>query len=110
MISIVLQSFNIVVDSGAAHQLDTAHLATEHNHATHQSEFVDLPASHASGSTEQHDSSDCHHCGHCSGSHLTWVTSKAIARFNPLLTPEIYPNPTFYLSSLSETAFRPPIV
>lgn len=67
VISIVLQSITAV--SSENHQIDANHLQTQHDHAS------DFDTSNQNAS-DDHEVNDCHHCGHCNGGHLTWITVK----------------------------------
>jgi len=71
--SIVLQSFIAVSASFDTHQLDVAHLQTEHDHATDIGSKLS-----ADKNIDEHNVNDCHHCGHCSGSHISWVSGKTV--------------------------------
>ncbi len=104
VLSIALQSFVAVANSGENHQVDSQHLQTEHSH---DSDTVE----HSNESSENsHNISDCHHCGHCQGSHSPWFvnlnSSNSIAKFLVL-------NQYFYHVHLDKSSIeeliRPPI-
>ncbi len=104
VLSIALQSFVTVANSDENHQIDVQHLQTEHSHDVDNNEFIDEL------SEDNHDIKDCHHCGHCQGSHTPWFVSKH--QSNP--TSEfIVLNQYFYLTHLDksfiEELIRPPI-
>lgn len=68
VVSIVLQSLTAVVSATPEnHQIDIEHLQIQHDHAD------DRNVSNDNVGDEQHNEKDCHHCGHCSGSHLSWI-------------------------------------
>ena len=68
VVSIVLQSLTAVVSATSEnHQIDIEHLQTQHDHDDDRNVLND------NTDDEQHDVKDCHHCGHCSGSHLSWI-------------------------------------
>ncbi|WP_440056804.1 hypothetical protein ACSLBF_18170 (plasmid) [Pseudoalteromonas sp. T1lg65] len=48
------------------HQIDAQHLSTQHQHSDDHTINKDT-----------HSSEDCHHCGHCSGTHLNLALLKA---------------------------------
>ena len=104
ILSIVLQSFVAVADTKDTHQLDSEHLKTEHSHALDQAafntDFLDT----------EHDVKDCHHCGHCQGSHAQWLASLKNAE-TPLKLIAL--NQYIYLNHLDksyvEELNRPPI-
>ncbi|QBY05914.1 hypothetical protein E2K93_16770 [Thalassotalea sp. HSM 43] len=68
VVSIVLQSFTTVVSATSqSHQVDVEHLQTQHDHQDDLNTFNDNTRD------EHHDVNDCHHCGHCSGTHMSWI-------------------------------------
>lgn len=75
---ITMQSFFVVANNQELHQPDTQHLKTEHSHKNHTidpnqpSELTKSLALSETGDAE-HNENDCHHCGHCHGSHMQWV-------------------------------------
>lgn len=83
----LFQSFSAVASSLDFHVVDPQHMQHEHDHNEHvQNALSDFQAdvgsiknantysldSHESGD-EHHNPSDCHHCGHCNGTHAQWV-------------------------------------
>jgi len=100
IVAIVCQSFGAVASAWDSHQTDSQHLQTQHSHAD------DKRATTA----DQHEIEDCHHCGHCSGSHLTWVNVEVYISQQQLIAQEVYQQQVTSLSRLTETALRPPIV
>jgi len=104
VLSIALQSYAAVANSDENHQVDTQHLQTEHSHDVDNIELV------ADSSKDKHNIKDCHHCGHCQGSHTQWFTSEK----SYFTTPDfIITNQYFYSNHLAksiiEEPFRPPI-
>ena len=104
VLSIALQSFVAVADSDENHQIDTQHIQTEHSHEADNDGFSD------DSSEDEHSIKDCHHCGHCQGSHTQWFTSEK----NHLTTPVFLTiNQYFYSNHLDksfiEELIRPPI-
>lgn len=93
--SIILQSFVSVASSIDTHNDGIEHLQTVHIHA----EINTLEETDQAG----HDIKDCHHCGHCSGSHLTWVFTKIstkIATINsPAYSPVLISHPSSYIDA-----------
>lgn len=101
IISIVLQSFVAVSASTETHQLDVEHLQSIHDHEADHSPQLD--------SDNEHDIEDCHHCGHCSGNHTSWILVKAF-------TPNLSLNNSHNFDKLislplgtSTRLYRPPI-
>jgi len=108
VISIVLQSFVAVADAEKPHQINNQHLQTEHVH-----DYDDNPDSlnkAISESDTEHNTNDCHHCGHCQGSHTQWIANKKIA---PTAADFMVFNQYSYFSHLDksfiEELIRPPI-
>lgn len=103
IVAIVFQSFGAIASVSDNHQTNAQHLQTEHSHADDKS--------HSSGAdkSEQHDIDDCHHCGHCSGSHLTWVNVDLCANQVMPLAQERYSHKNLRLSQFIEASLRPPI-
>ena len=101
---IALQSYAAVADSDESHQVDSQHIQTEHSHDLDDIVLLD------ESSDSEHNIKDCHHCGHCQGTHTQWVASNK----SSLLTPEfIITNQYFYSDNLdkifTEEPIRPPI-
>lgn len=72
IVLILLQSFFAVAKVADVHIVDSEHLKTEHIHA-----LVDhIPSeklTQASADNDLHNPADCHHCGHCNGSHVQFA-------------------------------------
>jgi len=105
VLSIALQSFVAVANSDENHQVDSQHLQTEHSHN------LDKIALFDDSSENDHSIKDCHHCGHCQGSHTQWLTNEKMTDAAPEL---ITLNQYFYHVHLDrifvEEHIRPPIV
>ncbi|WP_138587671.1 DUF2946 domain-containing protein [Pseudoalteromonas ruthenica] len=100
---IVLQSLAASADPTPAHQIDSEHLQSVHSHQQHD----DLQPQ---ASDNLHDTADCHHCGHCSGSHLTWGSMPAPCFANDHVD---FALPDWRHRAVGEViypTFRPPIV
>ena len=102
---IALQSYAAVADSDKSHVVDAQHIQTEHSHDVDDIELFD------ESSDSEHNSKDCHHCGHCQGAHTQWLTTNK----STLPTPEfIITNQYFYTDhvdkAFTEEPIRPPIV
>ena len=81
VISLILfQSFSAVANSLDFHAVDIQHLQHEHKHSEHEQVQSELSANETSDkvSTEHHNPADCHHCGHCHGTHAQWVSQSHI--------------------------------
>ena len=103
IIVIVLQSFSAIADASETHQLDVNHLQTEHSHSDDVNVSTDI------SSTTEHDIEDCHHCGHCSGSHLAWILVKDVSNLINLMSFEKTPYPFTTQKEFIEATLRPPI-
>ncbi|BBN83463.1 hypothetical protein PA25_34480 [Pseudoalteromonas sp. A25] len=66
-----MQSVGASAASTQVHQIDIEHLQSEHVHSSKLSSLNDQY------DQDGHNIKDCHHCGHCSGSHLSWFVSKS---------------------------------
>ncbi|NQZ86429.1 MAG: DUF2946 domain-containing protein [Colwellia sp.] len=104
VLSIALQSFIAVANSESDHQPDAQHLQTEHSH---EIDYVEIDEE---SSVSEHNIKDCHHCGHCQGSHTQWFSTKKV---NHITAKLLIPNQYFYLvhldNSFIEQLIRPPI-
>lgn len=104
VVSIVLQSFVAVADAEKPHQINSQHLQTEHLHDVDNLEPLN------DSSDAEHNTNDCHHCGHCQGSHTQWIANKKIAA---IPADFIVFNQYFYFNHLDksfiEEPIRPPI-
>ena len=104
IVSIVLQSLTAVASAtNENHQIDVEHIQVKHDHNSDQIESGKLL------DAEGHDVKDCHHCGHCSGSHLSWILVKGISNLHELPTVNEFPYDFIQPIQLSETISRPPI-
>jgi hypothetical protein len=110
---IIFQSFSAVANSLDYHSIDTQHLSEVHEHQLHDNtnsktertlQNADLSASNDTS----HNPADCHHCGHCNGSHLSFLSTshlKSTLSINSSLNSNyLYANKSTQVSSL----FRPP--
>jgi hypothetical protein len=108
---IIFQSFSAVANSLDYHSIDTQHLSEVHEHQVHDNtktkssqQNADLSASNDTS----HNPADCHHCGHCNGSHLSFLFTsqlKSTLSINSSLNSHyLYANKSTQVSSL----FRPP--
>lgn len=73
---IFFQSFAAVASLLDFHVVNPEHLQQEHQHSLdHQPSSIAFEQFDNSQkmSSEQHNPSDCHHCGHCQGTHAQWL-------------------------------------
>ncbi|MCJ8318438.1 MAG: DUF2946 domain-containing protein [Colwellia sp.] len=111
VISIVLQSFVAVADAEKPHQINSQHLQTEHVHDDDpESLNKSLSDSLSDSSGPEHNINDCHHCGHCQGSHTQWIVNKKIATTAPdFMVFNQYSYFNHLAKSFIEEVTRPPI-
>jgi len=100
----VLQSITAVASATSqSHQIDIEHLQTQHDHSD------DLSNNAEEIGEDDHDIKDCHHCGHCSGSHLSWIlisnSNSATKLYNNNLIPYQFDQTKEFLDAI----LRPPI-
>jgi hypothetical protein len=75
----LFQSLSAVASSLDFHAIDTEHLQQIHQHSIDdkaEKKVLQQVASDKNTTTNQHNASDCHHCGHCHGTHAQWVTQQ----------------------------------
>lgn len=104
VISIVLQSLSSVAfTTSADHQIDLEHLQTQHEHKN------DVNAFEGNVDEAGHNIDDCHHCGHCSTSHLSWIFFTHIASTPNIYSLERIPYQSSQTKEYLDTIQRPPI-
>ncbi|WP_139158569.1 hypothetical protein [Pseudoalteromonas sp. JW3] len=84
------------------HQIDLEHLQTEHSHAEQYN------AGEALYDEDGHNIKDCHHCGHCSGTHLSWYVTKPTCQLSFELTQGAYSQTPSHTVYRHEPQFKPP--
>jgi hypothetical protein len=85
---ILFQSFSAVANSLDFHAIDPQHLQQEHQHSDDHiignvnEEPPEKPLNKLNDGNDttasQHNPADCHHCGHCNGTHVQWVGQNVI--------------------------------
>ena len=104
VVSIVLQSLTAVASATSEnHQFDLEHLQTQHDHESDSKAFDD------NTDDSGHDIKDCHHCGHCSGSHLSWISVKNLNSASNLFSLNKIPYQFDQSKAFLEAILRPPI-
>ena len=100
----MLQSLITVASATSqSHQIDIEHLQTQHDHNN------DSTAFNNNSDDDEHDVNDCHHCGHCSGSHFSWIL---ISHINSITKPFNINNTPYKFDQSKEfldAILRPPI-
>ncbi|RRS07966.1 hypothetical protein EAG18_14305 [Pseudoalteromonas sp. J010] len=94
-----VQSVNLFASEASLHQIEIAHLQQPHDHAED-----------ASMENKEHHTQDCHHCGHCSGTHLTIVIVKSPIALSVYTHSEAYSQAPAKVRTFVEQTHRPPIV
>ena len=111
-IVIVLQSLAFAASAQPSHQIDGEHLQSQHSHQQ-DSQLLrgKVKVSHpvATADEEQHDISDCHHCGHCSGSHLSWLSTQPPGLALIFFANALASGPKLDLIEIVSPTYRPPI-
>ncbi|GAA6182758.1 hypothetical protein [Aliiglaciecola sp. NS0011-25] len=121
LISLILfQSFSAVAKSIDFHTIDSEHLSEVHEHQVGDNTATDktqiLLNSNIQANVDNslievpHNPADCHHCGHCQGSHAQWLGNDVSIEL-----ASIHPSSGFYYLSIVVDApvtqlLRPPKV
>ena len=104
VISIVLQSLSSVASTVSTdHQIDIEHLQTQHQHVN------DVKTANGDVDEAGHNIDDCHHCGHCSTSHLSWIFSTHITSTSNSYSVEKIPYQSTQTIEYLDSIQRPPI-
>ncbi len=104
VILIALQSFATIAGAGQPHQSDDEHLSYSQEHsAGAMTSFTD-----ESTVSSDHAELDCHHCGHCHGSHLSFLTTNSTDLSSACLSMALKGFDKTALNGLMFTLFRPP--
>ena len=104
VISIVLQSLSSAASTTSSnHQVDIEHLQTQHEHKS------DVKAFDGNVDEAGHNIDDCHHCGHCSTSHLSWIFFTHTASKPNTYSLERIPYQSTQTKEYLDTIRRPPI-
>ncbi|PCK31359.1 hypothetical protein [Pseudoalteromonas piscicida] len=98
MLLVSVQSVSLFASESNFHQVEVSHLQHSHDHAED-----------VSAEPNGHHTKDCHHCGHCSGTHLNLVILKSLTPFKVLGHSEIYRQAQDRIRTFIEQAHRPPI-
>lgn len=86
---ILFQSFAAVANSLNFHSIDSEHLSEVHEQELHDNitgktihiqQNADVPTNtdNSSFTDTSHNPSDCHHCGHCNGTHLSSLATSLL--------------------------------
>lgn len=102
--AIVLQSFSPIVFAQDFHQVDVEHLRVEHSHQDDRVFSLDNQ-----NNDKQHNIEDCHHCGHCAGTHLTYVVLQHNYSILESISQSILDSLKTLPKDYIDPAIRPPI-
>ena len=107
IVLILLQSFSAVAKVADVHIVDSEHIKTEHVHAL-DDHISSEKLIQSSADNDQHNPADCHHCGHCNGSHVQFATHVYISRDIDFKSSQVF----YYLKVVIEAPpsrlLRPP--
>ena len=109
---ILFQSFSAVANLLDFHSVNVQHLSEVHEHQNNtKSKAIAMQQGADSVLDEAtHNPADCHHCGHCNGSHAQWLEPTSNNPIHSLVTPDLF----YYLSIVIEAPLtqllRPPRV
>lgn len=102
ILSILFQSVNAFASvTTSTHQVDIEHLQAQHEH---QSDFMILD----DNTESNHDIKDCHHCGHCSGSHLSYILDGNAFSASKLFIDNNIPYQQAQITEFIDAILRPP--
>ncbi|MFT6897803.1 MAG: hypothetical protein ACJA13_002214 [Paraglaciecola sp.] len=116
---ILFQSFSAVANSLNFHSIDSEHISEVHELNSHDNitaktiliqQNDDLPTNidNSTITDTSHNPADCHHCGHCNGTHLSYL---ATSQLNSTLSITSSLN-SIYLglnkSTQASSLYRPP--
>lgn len=116
---ILFQSFSTVAKSFDYHAIDAEHLSEVHEHqpndnnkitklTTPQNANVPANSDIALVTDNSHNPADCHHCGHCNGTHSQWLEHNETVALDNVVTADAF----YFLSIIVEAPLsqllRPP--
>jgi len=104
---ILLQSFSAVAKVADIHIVDSEHIKTEHVHAL-DDHIPSEQLTQASADNDQHNPADCHHCGHCNGSHVQFATHNYISRNLDFKSSQIFDYLKVVIEAPLSRLLRPP--
>jgi cytochrome c553 len=106
---ILFQSFCAVANSLDYHSIDVEHLSEVHEHEIHDNpNFKAAVANTDTSNDTSHNPNDCHHCGHCHGTHAQGLEHSPNIPLDALTSNDSF----YYLSRIIDAPFtqllRPP--
>ncbi|WOH38543.1 DUF2946 domain-containing protein [Thalassotalea fonticola] len=103
VLSIALQSFFTVLNAQEIHQVENEHIKIEHSHDN------DFQVASDNSADDDHQIEDCHHCGHCHGSHSQWVTANDLNSIAQSNNEQSLPYLVVSNNGHLDSPLRPPI-
>lgn len=107
IVLILLQSFSAVAKIANVHIVDSEHIKTEHVHAL-DDHISSEQLAQASTDDDQHNPADCHHCGHCNGSHVQFATHIYISRNLDFKSSQLFDYLKVVIEAPPSRLLRPP--
>ncbi|OCQ19820.1 hypothetical protein A7985_18080 [Pseudoalteromonas luteoviolacea] len=101
---VALQSVSSVASLSELNLVDARHLQTNHAHQ-HDEQVTTTVKLDEHGHAVQ----DCHHCGHCTGSHTSWVSVESVSNASLDTSGPIFCVTDRRVRKRVESTFRPPI-
>jgi len=115
---ILFQSFSAVANSLDYHAVDSQHLSEVHEHQSGDNTSAEevqvllkynlQTSADNSAVDNSHNPADCHHCGHCHGTHAQWLGNITGIKLHAVATQHSF----YYLSRVIDAPvtqlLRPP--
>ncbi|WP_145925034.1 hypothetical protein [Pseudoalteromonas luteoviolacea] len=101
---IALQSVSFVASLSDVHLVDVKHLQSTHSHQ-HDLQVTNTVELDEHG----HAIQDCHHCGHCSGSHTSWLNRHWQEDATLMTSLVVVNTPDTRIRRRAESKYKPPI-
>jgi len=106
--AILSQSAAYAIGIVDIHVYDPAHVQTEHDHSSDKFHVQQSKTHFSAQNADNHNDTDCHHCDHCSGNHLSWVGNTAQTRIYFTSVLQIPHKNTLLLPAKANALLRPP--
>ncbi|WP_152614474.1 DUF2946 domain-containing protein [Pseudoalteromonas luteoviolacea] len=101
---IALQPVSFVTSLSDVHLVDIKHLQSTHSHQ------FDLQVTNTIELDEHgHAIQDCHHCGHCSGGHTSWLSRYWQEVVTLMPSYVVINTPDTRIRRRAESKYKPPI-
>ena len=101
------QSFLLTAKTLDFHVIDLTHHSAGHSQTEHdQLRQVTEPTNDIG--SDAHNTADCHHCGHCHGTHIQWLNPCSTTRVMAISQLHYFFYVTAMLDTPPEKLLRPP--